>query len=423
MQEAVAIPASISKKSVLGARTPRNVWKIRLRNHLNPRGKPIKMIVSEERLAANRRNALRSTGPKSAEGKEKSRANALKHGLCSSKLVSEDLALVEQRSYEFFVALCPQTSYQRWVADEMAIISLRVDHVERMERRARDFRALKAELCWDDDRRLHAIRLGSMIQSNPQEIVEELRRTPQGCEWLMTRWAMLAHVADVKKAWTADQTRLAFDLLGTPEEFREGQTPGTALDFNGHRLDPDEDLASFARREIASLKTRRDEVDPIDEVAHALAKAALNIQEEHDPDMKKLRRYEGTLHSRFRWFTNQFHAKIPNGRPLTSLRNNWKGQADEDVAAPEPEEKSIVVAETPAQPEVAIETEIEVVPESAVEPETSAEPETATEPETDSVSEPETETLAAVDTRADKKIRKAETRRQSRKRKSERLRA
>jgi len=52
------------------------------------------MIVSEARIAANRRNAKLSTGPKTAEGKEKSRANALKHGLCSSVIVPEDLALV-----------------------------------------------------------------------------------------------------------------------------------------------------------------------------------------------------------------------------------------------------------------------------------------------------------------------------------------
>ena len=45
------------------------------------------MPVSEARIAANRANAARSTGPKTAEGKEKSRANALKHGLTGSGVV------------------------------------------------------------------------------------------------------------------------------------------------------------------------------------------------------------------------------------------------------------------------------------------------------------------------------------------------
>src|SRR5947208_3643749 len=52
------------------------------------------MIVSEARLAANRRNAQRSTGPRTEEGKQKSRANALKHGLCSSVVVAAYAKLV-----------------------------------------------------------------------------------------------------------------------------------------------------------------------------------------------------------------------------------------------------------------------------------------------------------------------------------------
>ncbi len=41
-------------------------------------------MVSEKRLAANRRNALRSTGPRTSEGKARSRLNAIKHGLSAS---------------------------------------------------------------------------------------------------------------------------------------------------------------------------------------------------------------------------------------------------------------------------------------------------------------------------------------------------
>jgi len=39
------------------------------------------MIVSKHRLAANKRNASLSTGPKTAQGKLVSRNNALRHGL------------------------------------------------------------------------------------------------------------------------------------------------------------------------------------------------------------------------------------------------------------------------------------------------------------------------------------------------------
>ena len=45
------------------------------------------MVCSPARLAANRLNAQKSTGPRTEEGKSRSRANALKHGLCASVVV------------------------------------------------------------------------------------------------------------------------------------------------------------------------------------------------------------------------------------------------------------------------------------------------------------------------------------------------
>ncbi len=47
------------------------------------------MTVSTRRLEANRANAKKSTGPKTAEGKAKCSKNAITHGLCASTLVLE----------------------------------------------------------------------------------------------------------------------------------------------------------------------------------------------------------------------------------------------------------------------------------------------------------------------------------------------
>lgn len=45
--------------------------------------------VSERKIEANRRNALKSTGPKTVEGKSRSRWNALKHGLLAKAVIIE----------------------------------------------------------------------------------------------------------------------------------------------------------------------------------------------------------------------------------------------------------------------------------------------------------------------------------------------
>jgi hypothetical protein len=49
-------------------------------------------MASDKQIAANRHNAMRSTGPRTRSGKARSRANSLRYGLLSKVLV--DPALV-----------------------------------------------------------------------------------------------------------------------------------------------------------------------------------------------------------------------------------------------------------------------------------------------------------------------------------------
>lgn len=46
-------------------------------------------MATQKQIEANKRNARKSTGPKSKEGKQASSRNALKHGVLSKKAVSE----------------------------------------------------------------------------------------------------------------------------------------------------------------------------------------------------------------------------------------------------------------------------------------------------------------------------------------------
>ncbi len=359
------------------------------------------MVVSEARRAANQRNSLKSTGPKTPEGKEKSRANALKHGLCASVCVPEDLETVQQRSTDFFDTLKPQNLIHVWMVDQAALYSVRIERSQRMERRIRDKISLRAELTWDDDRRFEAEDIGRKLGKDPASAVEALRRTSHGCEWMMTRWAMLAHAADTQKeGWTDAQIKLAFDLLATPHEFREGRKPGLMIDLEGRVIDDGEDSAAVARREIEALKDHREIVADLDEVNQALA--AADLTNEGDPELRRLRRYESALFNKMRWCLKQITIQSPYRVPDPSLRPQWVMEP-EPTPAPEPKHPDEVAAEgwTP----------------ECIQPPFCLEPEEFPEPGQNA------DIPKILAGRREKRFRKAESRREANRRKAQKLRA
>ena len=56
-------------------------------------------MTSLKQIAANRRNALRSTGPVTAEGKQQSRCNAVRHGLTAETVIG---TLEDAEDYQAF---------------------------------------------------------------------------------------------------------------------------------------------------------------------------------------------------------------------------------------------------------------------------------------------------------------------------------
>ena len=56
-------------------------------------------MTSARQIQANRRNALKSTGPSSEEGKQESRRNAVRHGLTAETVIG---ALEDAEDYKAF---------------------------------------------------------------------------------------------------------------------------------------------------------------------------------------------------------------------------------------------------------------------------------------------------------------------------------
>jgi hypothetical protein len=264
------------------------------------------MLVTQARIEANRRNSQRSTGPKTAEGKESSRANALKHGLCSKVAVVEDETQIQERAAGFHETFAPQNDFQRWLVNQAATLTLRIERGERIEQATRDKLAFRAAICWDDDRKVEASVLGAKLAKQPEVVASKLRSTHQGCEWMISRWILLLNATFTRGSWTPEQSLLAFDLLGTPTAFREGHEPGEILDAHGQALSGADDQAVVARREIAALQARRELTEGLDQADRARAEADLG--DDSDPELRRLRRYETALHRQLRWTLEQLEA-------------------------------------------------------------------------------------------------------------------
>jgi hypothetical protein len=58
-------------------------------------------MISYPQIEANRRNALKSTGPKTEAGKQASRRNAVRHGLTAETVIA---ALEDAEDYKAFEA-------------------------------------------------------------------------------------------------------------------------------------------------------------------------------------------------------------------------------------------------------------------------------------------------------------------------------
>jgi hypothetical protein len=93
------------------------------------------LTASVRRIAANKQNAAKSTGPRTADGKARSSQNALKHGLTArtALLPSEDPAEFAAFCEELFSFLQPQGALEEKLVDRAVSLWWRLQRIPAIE--------------------------------------------------------------------------------------------------------------------------------------------------------------------------------------------------------------------------------------------------------------------------------------------------
>lgn len=280
------------------------------------------MLVSEARLAANRKNAERSTGPKTDEGKAISRRNGLKHGLSGEGVVvaEADDAEVERRVEALEIDMKPMSPGGVLLIRVMAAASVQMERATGQETAAIAKRVRHARA--DHDEALHdeADALLDGLEDDPRRNLRKLKRTPEGVDRLLEAWLDLADDLDLDRdepsSWAADQLRMATLLTGkkgdTGRTTRLGAlTRAVGGDFQGLSKADGEGLKDDARKawakariaerialEITELEAHRETLD-LDAFEQDRVEAPSRALFDPSKEATLARRYEAAASRRF----------------------------------------------------------------------------------------------------------------------------
>jgi hypothetical protein len=207
------------------------------------------MTISEAKLEANRKNARRSTGPQTAQGKDRSRRNAVKHGLRAESLLmlDEDPQELEDRKEAWRTCLAPRDLVELSIVDDAVEYSWMLDRARRAQvsrlatniasagidqaiREADRVLCLGQKLFADNRAPLadypHSdvgsgysntrISYSELLDDpeDPPRLVLHLQATAGGCQWMLDRWAELRSILEDGLNWQSVDKLKAVRLLG-----------------------------------------------------------------------------------------------------------------------------------------------------------------------------------------------------------------
>ena len=278
---------------------------------------PIKMI-SKKQLTANRRNARKSTGPKTAGGKAIVSQNALRHGLLSELRVLPGLERQEdwQAHIERTLAdLNPVGYMEEILAERIALLLWRLGRVARYERgtAAAAFENAENDLAMNDLRwRSEKCRTHSPLKE-AKEKTEFARRwltSLESCNNLPKEEPVPNGASVISAAASAAYTQLSdLDVLPPglsdyPDGFDPEDVSWTAdlvcqtvqAIANFKKLDFDELMARMTRNPRRELAEAESEEDAVVRRLEQYRRASILPGEAH---LEKVHRYEAHLERAF----------------------------------------------------------------------------------------------------------------------------
>ena len=150
------------------------------------------MSVSDAKLEANRLNALKSTGPRTVDGKNKSRANSMTHGLCNKviDIPGQDAEAIAEREEAWQVELNPsQKMVQGYIVQNAVRHTLQLDRLDDAYHYGFAESARNARQTTWDSRLTQIEQCERLLLTDEDTAARRLKATSYGCQFLLDRWA------------------------------------------------------------------------------------------------------------------------------------------------------------------------------------------------------------------------------------------
>jgi len=173
------------------------------------------MPISSAQLEANRANAQFSTGPRTAEGRQRSRLNATRHGLTSQNplLPTEDPQAYRKFCEEYVADLKPKGAIEQQLAHSMAGMQWRLNRCHDIEQSILAFEPGPAQIDSLNKFSLYEHRLSRNFQAALKQFLEiKSARRQQEEKDLKDAAKVLRHLRSKKIAYDPAEDGFVFSL-------------------------------------------------------------------------------------------------------------------------------------------------------------------------------------------------------------------